>query len=339
MHMSSRAIDFLSSFGVMIAGVAILAFGSVSFTHSKVDPVVAQFPLSKVSVIDETQAARVALFPVSRPAVPVIVGNPVIPNTFTAAAVLVVDDKTNTVLFKHNSTEVRPLASITKLMSALVLLDTEVRWASSTVIVENDIADDSYVTVGERYVFEDLWNTGLIGSSNSAIRALVRESGLSEDVFVGRMNAKAQELGLLSLRFVEPTGLDSRNMGTAQDVARLLTTALAHEKIKKTLAVGEYYVKPLVSKEKKRIWSTNWLLTKWIPHTFAADVVGKTGFINESGYNVAVRMLDKSNHLVRVVVLGAASNEFRFSEARDIAEWVFTHTRWPEDQSVTVSAE
>lgn len=333
--MTKRLIDFLSSFGVMVVGLGVLGFGSVAFTHSKVEHAVARLPLTRFKVVDETQNVRVALFPVSRPAVPKVAEGAAFTKAVTASAILVVDDKTGTVLYKKNATEVRSLASITKLMTALVLLETPVRWASSTVILESDIADDSHVKVGERYTLDALWHVGLIGSSNSAIRALVRESGLTEETFVVRMNSKARELGFLSLRFVEPTGLDNRNMGTALEVSKLLKVALNNAFIKKTLAVKEYFATPLNSKEKHRVWSTNWLLTEWVPHGFIGSVVGKTGYITESGYNVAVQIVDTERHVIRVVVLGADTNEFRFSEARDIADWVFANATWPEERFAT----
>lgn len=333
--MTTRVIDFLSSFGVMMIGLTVLGFGSVTLTQAKVDSVVARFPLSKAQVIDQTQHVRTAMFPVSQPAVPRIVDQEIFTRPVTAESIVVVDDKTNTVLYKKDATAIRSLASITKLMTALVLLETPIQWASTTVITEVDIADDTHIKVGERYRLRDLWDIGLVGSSNSAMRAMVRESGLSEENFVARMNDKARELGLLSLRFVEPTGLDSRNMGTTLDIARLLNTTLDNETIKKTLSIGEYFAQPLNSKERHRVWSTNWLLTRWIPHQFAEQVIGKTGFITDSGYNLAVEVVDAQKHRLRVVVLGAASNELRFSEARDIAEWVFAHVRWPEDHFAT----
>ncbi|OGH69367.1 MAG: hypothetical protein A3I29_03700 [Candidatus Magasanikbacteria bacterium RIFCSPLOWO2_02_FULL_44_11] len=334
--MSTRFTDFISSFGVMMIGLAVLGFGSVTLTQAKVESVVARFPLSKAQIIDETQLVRMAMFPVSQPAVPRIAEQEVFTGSQTAESIVVVDDKTNTVLYKKNATAIRSLASITKLMTALVLLETPMRWASSTVIVEADLADDTYLKVGERYQLRDLWDVGLVGSSNSAMRAMVRESGLSEENFVARMNDKARALGLLTMRFVEPTGLDNLNMGSTLDVARLLQVTLEQEMIKKTLSIQEYFAQPLNSKEKRRIWSTNWLLTRWIPHQFSEQVIGKTGFIADSGYNLAVAVTDAQKHRLRVVVLGASSNEFRFSEARDIAEWVFVHVRWPEDNFAAI---
>jgi D-alanyl-D-alanine carboxypeptidase len=80
--------------------------------------------------------------------------------------------------------------------------------------------------------------------------------------------------------------------------------------------------------------STDWLLTKWVPHNFPKDqVVGKTGYIKDSGYNFVAQITDTKKHTIRVVVLGASSNESRFSEARDVAEWAFANYIWPDEKN------
>jgi len=244
-----------------------------------------------------------------------------------------VDDKTNTVLFKKNIEEIRPLASITKLMSALVLADLPIDWATTTVISEDDSDGSSHhLNVGEKFTLEDLWHVALIGSSNSAINTLVRSSGLSTAEFVARMNKKAADIDF-SFHFVEPTGLNSGNVASALGVARLLKEALKVEKIYRTLQIGEYYAQPLGDPKSRRVWSTDWLLTNWIPSTFTPEeIVGKTGYIAESGYNFTVRLTDGHSHAVRAVILGSGTNESRFSEARDLAEWAFGHYLWPDQE-------
>jgi D-alanyl-D-alanine endopeptidase (penicillin-binding protein 7) len=246
---------------------------------------------------------------------------------------MVVDDQTNAVLFKKNPDEVRSLASITKLMSTLVLSELPLSMDSSTVITEDDYDPFSHhIEVGQTYTLDELWKIALVGSSNSAIRTLVRASGFNEADFALKMNEKAKALGLNTLRFVEPTGLDSRNMGTAPDVLRLLKFALKEDKISDALHLPEYYVTK--AKKKQHVWSTNWLLTNWVPNKFDKDVlVGKTGYIDLSGYNFVARIPGPKNHVLRVVVLGAATNEARFSEARDLAEWVFENYSWPDDEN------
>lgn len=327
-----RLVDFFSSFGIMLVGVVllivcVLKFGTPTSKHR-----VLQFPRSGPrETLHEALAPKV--LPISRPAIPLKNTNVDFAGDLSAKAALVVDNETNTVLFKKNISEPRAIASITKLMSALVLTDLQINWASSTTIVLSDLDDSSHqVKVGEHYTLEQLWNIGLINSANGAIKALSRASGLSLEQFVARMNAKAKELNLASARFVEPTGLDSKNMMSALDTARLLDAALSVDKIKNTLALGEYSLPAEGKTKPRRVFSTNWLLTDWIPNSFGTGaVVGKTGYIIDSGYNFAVRLTDQNKHSIRVIILGAISNEARFNEARDLGRYVFTNFSWPSD--------
>lgn len=254
--------------------------------------------------------------------------------TVTAVSALALDDKTDTVLYTKNSGEIRPLASITKLMSALVLMEMPIDWASSTIICEDDCdAGSNQINIGEKYTLDDLLHVALIGSSNTAISALARMSGVSLDNFVLLMNKKARMLNLTSAKFVEPTGLNAGNVASAFDVAKILQESLKYAKIYETMKVGEYYARPLNKDQARRVWSTNWLLTNWVPSYFqSGDIVGKTGFIGDSKYNFTVRLTAKTGHTVRIVILGSDSSESRFNEAREIAEWVFGHYLWPDQE-------
>ncbi|MSU74918.1 MAG: D-alanyl-D-alanine carboxypeptidase [Candidatus Magasanikbacteria bacterium] len=341
--MSNKFSDFLSSFGLMILGVFLLLVGSVTFSHAT-----PARPLAAVAGIKMVASGTVPTIRLSEssggdnvlppslplhPEIPLATTNTPFEGGLSAAAAIVVDDKTNAPLFELNSAVPRPLASITKLMTALVLQGLPINWASTTVVEQDDIDPGSHsVSAGERFTLEDLWHVALVGSSNSAINALVRASGLSEEAFVTKMNSQVEEWRLRTLHFVEPTGLSPQNVGSASDVVRLLQRALQNDKIYSALQIGEYYAHPIGSKQARRVWSTDWLLNNWVPNNFDKEnIVGKTGYIAESGYNFAVRLADDNHRAVRVVVLGTDSNTARFSEARDLAEWVLTHYRWPSD--------
>ncbi len=332
--MLSKFSDFLSSIGVMLAGIFLLFFSSVYFASADT-PSFLQFPTSGKRA-QVAQGAALENLPTSKPAVPLL-KNPdlKIDNlaTVAAASAVAVDAKTKTILFNKNAGEIRSLASITKLMTAMVLLDLPMQWNSSATITEEDMAGDHHVEVGERFTLEDLWHVALIGSSNTAIKALVRSSGLSQEQFVALMNQKAKELRLSSARFNEPTGLSEKNMASGVDTARLLIDALTFDKIYSTVQIGEYYAHPLGGKKARRVWTTNWLLTDWIPNHFKVEnIAGKTGYIDSSGYNFVVSLSNEKNHVITVAILGAASNEARFSEARDLAEWVFASYTWPDEE-------
>ncbi len=330
--MSQKLFNFLSSFGLMLAGLVLLFVGSVTI-EIKTNPQFLTFPQSQARAQEGGDITAVPVLPKAKPTIPLAKGKEDCKVTTTAAVALVVDEKTDTVLYEKNSSAVRSLASITKLMSALVLLDAPMNWSSTVVVLIDDIDKNSHhINVGEKFRLDDLWNIALVGSDNSAINVLVRASGLTQEEFVARMNEKAKRLGLTSARFADPTGLDNRNMAKASDVARLLGLALKQEKIIQALQTVEYYAKPY-DKKARRVWSTDWLLTHWIPSDYkCAQIVGKTGYIVDSDYNFTVRLTDEKGRGIRVVILGASSNESRFTEARDLANWVFGHYLWPEDE-------
>lgn len=334
--------DFLSSFGIMLLGVLLLFFSSVYFGSEKSFSF-ARFPHSDKRAV-EGGDVQVKTLPVSKPSVPLmdktVADNGLISGRLTAAAAVVLDAKTKTVLFNKNAADVRPLASITKLMTAMVLIDSSLNWNTVATVTAEDIEGDHHIEAGEQFTLEDLWNIALIGSSNSAINTLVRSAGFSREDFAVKMNQKAQALRLLSARFVEPTGLSENNMASAADTAKMLIDALKFDKIFTTVQVGEYYAHPLGSKKARRVWTTNWLLTNWVPNEFKAEnIAGKTGYIESSGYNFAVSLSDERAHSIAVVVLGASGNEQRFSEARDLAEWTFAHFVWPDEEGYSALVE
>ncbi len=332
--MKQKLLDFLSSYGLMILGSVLIFIASVSLKtdHYPVFKFPESAPVIKTVQAKDGGDITVKELPVSRPVVPLPKDESEFDGEFTAEAVYVVDDITNTPLFAKNSTDIRPLASITKLVSMLVLSDLSLDWHSTTTIVREDCDSSSHqISEGEQYTLDDLWNIALVASSNSAVMALVRESGILPENFAVLMNKKAAALGLNSAKFVEPTGLDSANVASAEDTARLLKEALNYNKILKTVRTGEYYAHPLNKAKATRVWSTNWLLTNWVPNKFDKEsMAGKTGYIIDSDYNFVVHLEDNNKHAIRVVILGAESNEARFSEARDLAEWVFSHYLWPD---------
>jgi D-alanyl-D-alanine endopeptidase (penicillin-binding protein 7) len=329
--MQKKFFDFFSSFGLMILGVILLFVGTVSFTATPKECRY-YFPKSNPRVVAAADAVP-AVLPESKPAVPLAVNTSNYSATMTAFSAFVMDEKTNTVLFDENADDIRPLASISKLMSAIVLMDLPMKWTATTTVLEADCDNsDHHLAPGEIYTLDDLFSAALVGSSNSAVRVLTRVSGLPAEEFVARMNAKAGNLNLKSLKYFEPTGLDSDNVGSARDTAKLLKEALRFDKIAQALNTGECYLHPLNSEKTKQVWSTNWLLTKWIPNKFdAKDICGKTGFINDSRYNFVVRIADVDGHKIIVAIFGAATNETRFSEARDLAEWIFDKYLWPDE--------
>lgn len=336
--MSPRFSDFLFSTGLMVVGVVILLLGSVVNVTAQVSSLIA--PAAAPQPAPAAPAAPAggdpvpSVAPVSKPIIPLPKDKIAFDGTLTASGALIVDDRSSAVLYEKNSAAPRPLASLTKLMSALVLNDLPIDWASTTVVNAEDVDSSGHqINGGEKYALNDLWHIALVASSNSAIRTLVRASGLTTRQFVGKMNWKARALNLPSLHFVEPTGLDVNNVGAAWDILRLLKEAIKVDKIKSTLQLQQYEARPIGSDQPRRLWSTDLLLTHWVPSNFSTDdIIGKTGYTTEAGYNFTTRISDGKGHAVRVIILGAASSDARFSEARDLAAWAFGEYVWPDQE-------
>jgi len=328
--------DFFLSFSIMLCGVGLLFIGSVSFvpTSTITSNTVATFPQSapRQNLLVGGDVTPTVL-PVSHPLVPLAkLDKKEFEQPLTAAAALVVDNHTDTELFSQNADVARPLASITKLMSMLVILERRLDWNAKTTITADEIEGSHIVEAGEVYTAEELWNLALVGSANGAVNALVRLSSYTRSEFVARMNTKAKIWRLDSMNFVEPTGLDSGNVGNTRDVARLLKFALREDKIYRTLQIPEYYARPEGAAKARRVWSTDWLLTGWVQNKFDTEqMAGKTGYITDSNYNFTVKLGDAEGRAVRVVILGATNHEARFTEARDLAVWAFANFLWPED--------
>lgn len=264
------------------------------------------------------------------PPVPVLVGELPSSTAFSAKGIFVKDVASNKVLFSKNEYEERPLASITKLMTTLVLLERPMDWTTTTVAVGGDLADN-HVFEGEEMTLESFWNAALIASSNRSIMTLVAASGWSEEQFVERMNQKAIELGMTGTHFFEPTGLDESNISTASDVALLLDEAVKTEKIAEAMLEKEYNLKMVGVKTPRHIWSTNWLLLGWVPQNSFTILGGKTGYIPAAGYNFAMKVKNDAGRELSVIILGADVHEERFTEARDVADSVYGAYEWPGD--------
>lgn len=270
--------------------------------------------------------------PVPPPPVPHLVGVLPAPEKFTAQSILVKDVTSGEVLYKKNEYEKRPLASISKLMSALVVLESNPDWESTTTVKVGEDIDDSHVVPGAVYRLSDLWKAALIASSNQSMLALADSTGMTREEFAARMNEKALELGMKDSHFEEPTGLSANNISTASDILILLDEALRQPKIQETVLEKEINIAPVGTKKTQHFWSTNWLLLGWVPNKIKDFRGGKTGYITAAGYNFTMQLARDDEKVIDVVVLGATAYELRFSEARDISYDVFSAFAWPSEQ-------
>jgi D-alanyl-D-alanine endopeptidase (penicillin-binding protein 7) len=239
-----------------------------------------------------------------------------------AAAAIIYDPETNEVLWEENSQTQRSIASLTKMMTAAVFLETDPDLTESVVIARSDVyrASTTMLRYNDRVTADDLLHLLLIASDNAAARALARVSVYGAQAFVTRMNQKAIELGLEQTSYAEPSGLKSGNRSSAYDMARLIAIASSDERIGTIMRTPSYQFRTARGRPVS-VRNTNQLLTR--PDL---DVrAGKTGYISSSGYCLATLLrLPQGGQEVAVVVLGAQSNAARFAEARNLFEWMST---------------
>lgn len=249
----------------------------------------------------------------------------------SADSILVLDRRTKKVLYEQASKEQRSIASITKLMTALVLLDQEVNFDQVITIASADkiVGGRIWVYTGEQFLLQDLWMAGLIASDNVAIRALVRNSGLSPEAFIQAMNDKAVELEMFDTQFTDPTGIHSGNISTAHDISILMDEAFSHVSISDAVRRPVYTFSPLNKEELRTIDNTNKLLQSYLNAEPYELLGGKTGFTFEAGYCLGVIADGQApNDEIIAIVLGADTLDARFQELKGIIDWVYRNFEW-----------
>jgi D-alanyl-D-alanine endopeptidase (penicillin-binding protein 7) len=234
------------------------------------------------------------------------------PGGVYARNAVVLDPTTDQILYDKNSDDTAPIASLSKLMTALVFLQQRPDLDRSVEVTRDEItgAGRTKLRAHEQVALRDLLHMSLMCSDNCATRVLVRESGIPRDDFLAGMNRKAIELGLARTRFVEVTGLDERNVSSAADCARLVRAAAANPMIQDITTTRTYEFR-----SHYRSWSrlhdlrnTNRLLYGHY------DIrAGKTGFISEAGYCLATWIHTEGRDMI-AVVLGAPTPATRFAD-------------------------
>lgn len=245
----------------------------------------------------------------------------------TAKSVYVVDVASRQVLLSRNARDVRSMASITKLMTAAVALDSKIRLDRVAILTQDDEVGGARlrVPVGSRLSTVDLFNAMLVGSANNAAQVIARSCGRSVPEFVTAMNDKAERLGLASTRFVDPTGLGPANVSTAEEIAALgLEVFEKYYEIRRSASTAAYDLK--VAGQVHHLTNTNDLLTDDSNGLIVTG--GKTGYLEESLWNLMVRVQDYRRKPIMVVVLGAETKGQLFQEAETIANWVWDNYRW-----------
>jgi D-alanyl-D-alanine endopeptidase (penicillin-binding protein 7) len=231
----------------------------------------------------------------------------------------VVDQNTSDTVFDKNSRAVVPIASITKLMTAMVVLDSKAPMTESIEVTDEDRDYEkntgSRLSVGSVLSREDMLHIALMASENRAAAALSRYFPGGRPAFMAAMNAKAKQLGMADTHFENPTGLTSQNVSTARDLVKMVNAAYQYPLIRRFSTDHSYEV--YTGKRTLAYNSTNALVRNptW-------DIgLQKTGFINEAG-ECLVMQATIDNRPMIMVLLDSAGKYSRFADATRLRTWI-----------------
>lgn len=242
----------------------------------------------------------------------------------SSAAFVVANPRTGEVLSERNANRVMPIASITKLMTALVVLDANQRLSEMLTVTMADVdrlkGTGSRLAVGSRLSRADMLHIALMSSENRAASALARNYPGGQRAFVEAMNAKARMLGMWSTQFADSTGLTPRNVSSAHDLAKLVATASAYPLIRQYSSTEERMVRN--GKRQLHYLNSNRLVREgsW-PVTLS-----KTGYIREAG-RCLVMATQINREPVILVLLNADTPNSRVADAKRIKSWLETSGR------------
>ncbi len=252
----------------------------------------------------------------------------------TAAKYVVIDDASGEILAANKAGEIWPIASITKLMTTGLALDSGLDVGGVGDVKMSDEVGGARLNVvnGTKFMIRDLLAATLVGSANNAANAVARLTGLSKTDFVTAMNARATKLGLAQTQFVDPTGIELGNVSTAREVAYFAKKAFDNENIRHFAGSSRIHLAALNDANYVRdIASTNWMLYNSAYDDFYVTA-GKTGFLNESGWNAVVQLHPMSDKDARrsltVVVLGAESRRASFDDVAALAKSAWSNFSW-----------
>jgi D-alanyl-D-alanine endopeptidase (penicillin-binding protein 7) len=236
-----------------------------------------------------------------------------------SSVAFVVDQETQEILLSKNEQAVLPIASLTKLMTGLIVRESMLPMDEMITITQADVDTEkgstSRLRVGAELSRAELLHLALMSSENRAASALGRAHPGGTEVFVDLMNAKARALGMNDSSFVEPTGLSSKNQSSAKDLA-LLVQAASGDPI-----LSEYSTSPgyrvAVGKRKLQFSNTNWLVRS------PAWEIGlqKTGYISEAGQCLVLQAKVAGRKLI-MVFLDSVGRRSRLADAERVRRWV-----------------
>jgi len=245
-----------------------------------------------------------------------------------AKSAILMDENTGTIMFSLNENEKMPMASMTKIMSMILIMeaiDNDVIKLDDEVVVSENAASmggsQIYLKAMDKYTVKDLLKSVAMASANDSVVALAERTYGSEEAFVNKMNEKAKELGLKNTHFVNPHGLDADNhYSSAYDMAIMAKELLKHENILDYTKVYEEYLK---KSDGTNLWLVN--TNKLVRFYEGLDGL-KTGFTKKAGYCITATA-KKNNMRLIAVVMGEDNIENRSQDVVKLLNYGFNSYR------------
>jgi D-alanyl-D-alanine endopeptidase (penicillin-binding protein 7) len=236
-----------------------------------------------------------------------------------SASAVVIDQSSGTVLYEKNANTQLPIASITKLMTAMVVLDAKPDMQEELEISKEDVdrhkGTSSRLRVGTRLTREEMLRLALMASENRAAAALSRYYPGGREEFIAAMNRKAAELGLAETRFEDPTGLTAANVSSARDLTKLAAAAHAYSEIREFSTSPKYEVK--IGRRLHAFYNTNRLV-----NSESWEIgLSKTGYISEAGKCLVMQAWLNNKPLI-IVLLDSWGKLTRVADANRIKRWI-----------------
>jgi serine-type D-Ala-D-Ala endopeptidase (penicillin-binding protein 7) len=236
-----------------------------------------------------------------------------------SSAALVLDETHSTILYSRNADVALPIASISKLVTALTVADAQQPMDEVIEITEDDRAigkgASSRLAVGTRLTRGELFHLALMASENRAAHALARNYPGGIAAFMPAMNAKARELGMTTAHFIEPTGLSSENVASPEDLTKLVAAASKNATIREYSTDPGYDVR--VGRRMVAFHNTNSLVNNptW------EIVVQKTGYIEEAGRCLVMQAVI-DGRTIDIVLLNSFGKQTRVADATRVRKWM-----------------
>jgi D-alanyl-D-alanine endopeptidase (penicillin-binding protein 7) len=238
-----------------------------------------------------------------------------------SAIALIYDEQKQNPIYTKNADMVAPIASITKLMTAMVVLDAQLPLDEEIGISRQDMdklkGTRSRMNPGLKLTRGELLRLALMSSENRAAAALARTYPGGAGAAIAMMNIKALELGMKDTRFIDPTGLNRGNVSTAQDLVKMVQAAQRYDLISQYTTTSSYTVKPVGRGRPMRFSNTNPL----VKNASWEIGVSKTGYISEAGRCLVMQVRINQRPVV-IVLLDSWGNRTRIGDANRIKKWM-----------------